>query len=263
MKRFFAIIILIPLLGVSQNCDYFNSLQWEKENVYQILVNKNNELLINNSPVIITGLTSSIRKFLIGKIDFILKNKDAQNIFFTIQSKGSKSIDSIIIQSILNEYIIINQTYNVSIDANNHICYNNAKSIQSSPQPPPSPKQYHKTRVIKTGSNEVEEVFVMVEQMPEFPGGQAALMQYIARNTQYPPLAKENGITGKVFIKFTVEKDGSVSNVQAIRRSGKPVHEILEEEAIRVVESLPNFKPGIQKGRYVRVEFTIPINFNL
>ena len=104
-----------------------------------------------------------------------------------------------------------------------------------------------------------DEVFMVVERMPEFPGGDLGLMKYIQKNIKYPPIAKEYNITGKVYVQFIVEKDGSVTNVKVVRGVDKN----LDAEAVRVVKSLPKYKPGKQRGKAVRVMFTIPISFTL
>ncbi|MCL2072345.1 MAG: energy transducer TonB [Marinilabiliaceae bacterium] len=103
------------------------------------------------------------------------------------------------------------------------------------------------------------EIFTIVEESPEFPGGEAALLRYLAQNTKYPPIAQENNITGKVTVQFVVEPTGDVSNVKVLR----PVDPSLDREAIRVVQSLPRFKPGKQRNRPVRVYYTVPIVFTL
>ena len=104
-----------------------------------------------------------------------------------------------------------------------------------------------------------DEFFMVVENMPEFPGGDLGLMKYIQRNVKYPPIAKEYNITGKVYVSFIVDKTGTVTNVKIVRGVDKN----LDAEALRVVKSLPKYKPGKQRGKAVRVMFTIPINFTL
>ncbi len=104
-----------------------------------------------------------------------------------------------------------------------------------------------------------DEFFMVVENMPEFPGGDLGLMNYIRKNVKYPPIAKEYNITGKVYVSFIVDKTGSVTNVKIVRGVDKN----LDAEALRVVKSLPKYKPGKQRGKAVRVMFTIPINFTL
>lgn len=119
------------------------------------------------------------------------------------------------------------------------------------------------TAVMQVASvKEVEEenpVFFIVEEMPEFPGGDAALRAYIAQSVKYPQIAQENGIQGKVYVNFVVGKDGSISNVKIARG----VDPSLDKEAIRVVTALPKWKPGKQGGKPVRVSYTVPINFVL
>ncbi len=104
-----------------------------------------------------------------------------------------------------------------------------------------------------------EEVFVVVEEMPEFPGGVVALRTYLAQAVKYPVIAQENGIQGKVYVNFVVNKDGSVSNAKIARG----VDPSLDAEALRVVSTLPKWKPGKQRGAPVRVSYTVPINFQL
>lgn len=104
-----------------------------------------------------------------------------------------------------------------------------------------------------------EEVFVVVEEMPEFPGGTLALRQYLASAVKYPVVAQENGIQGKVYVNFVVEKDGSVTKAKIARG----VDPSLDAEALRVVSTLPRWKPGKQRGAPVRVSYTVPISFKL
>ena len=104
-----------------------------------------------------------------------------------------------------------------------------------------------------------DEIFQVVEQDPEYPGGIEALYKYIQSNIKYPQLAKENNITGRVFVTFVVEKDGSVSNVKAARDIGGGCG----AEAVRVVKSMPKWTPGKQRDKAVRAAYTLPVNFNL
>ncbi len=104
-----------------------------------------------------------------------------------------------------------------------------------------------------------EEVFVVVEEMPEFPGGVKALRTYLATAVKYPVIAQENGIQGKVYVNFVVNKDGTVSNAKIARG----VDPSLDAEALRVVSTLPKWKPGKQRGAPVRVSYTVPISFKL
>lgn len=116
--------------------------------------------------------------------------------------------------------------------------------------------------VISTRPEEEEEeaqVFFIVEDMPEFPGGEMALRTYIANAIKYPVIAQENGIQGKVYVTFVVGKDGSVSNASIARG----VDPSIDKEALRVVNTLPKWKPGKQRGKPVNVSYTVPINFVL
>ncbi|MCK9168078.1 MAG: energy transducer TonB [Bacteroidales bacterium] len=104
-----------------------------------------------------------------------------------------------------------------------------------------------------------EEIFLVVENQPEFPGGEAARLKYLSENIEYPQMAKESGIQGIVFVTFVVEPNGSISNVAILRGIGGGC----DEEAVRVVQNMPSWKPGKQRGRPVRVRFNMPIKFTL
>lgn len=112
---------------------------------------------------------------------------------------------------------------------------------------------------------ETDEVFMIAEDMPMFKGctddlcTQGEILKYIARNTKYPAIAKENNITGRVFVGFVVDKSGSVTGVKVLRG----VDKYLDAEAIRVVKSMPKFSPGRQRGKPVKVQYNIPITFKL
>ncbi|HOM35691.1 MAG TPA: energy transducer TonB [Bacteroidales bacterium] len=107
---------------------------------------------------------------------------------------------------------------------------------------------------------EVEPIsFAVVEEKPTFPGGEAELLKFIAENTKYPEIAKENGIQGRVFVQFVIDKNGNVTNVTIARG----VDPYLDAEAIRVVKMLPKWTPGKQRGKPVPVTFVVPINFKL
>jgi len=109
------------------------------------------------------------------------------------------------------------------------------------------------------GEDTTSTPYAVVEQMPEFPGGEAALQRYLHNSVKYPNIAMENGIQGKVYVGFVVERNGSISNV----RIARGVDASLDKEAMRVVRMMPKWIPGKQNGEPVRVSFTAPINFVL
>jgi len=155
------------------------------------------------------------------------------------------------------------------------------------PPPPPPPKQVTQIKIVEDDvevEDEIEidveaddetvveyvpveeeeeiqeaEIFTVVESMPEFPGGTGELYKYLSNSIKYPPLAKESGIQGRVFVNFVVEPDGSISNVKVLRGIGGGC----DEEAVRVVENMPSWKPGKQRGKAVRVSYNLPIKFTL
>ena len=120
----------------------------------------------------------------------------------------------------------------------------------------------HKEEVIVEKKEEVKEpekVFTAVEQMPQFPGGEAELMKYLSKNIKYPTMAMENNIQGRVVVQFVVTKTGSIGEVKVVRS----VDRDLDREAIRVCKSLPKFTPGKMNGQAVNVWYTLPVHFKL
>ena len=106
---------------------------------------------------------------------------------------------------------------------------------------------------------EVEKVFDVVEQMPSFPGGPSALMEWLSNNVKYPVVAQENGVQGRVVVSFVVERDGSITDVKVVRG----VDPSLDKEASRVVRAMPRWIPGKQNGSAVRVKYNVPVAFRL
>ena len=104
-----------------------------------------------------------------------------------------------------------------------------------------------------------QKIFDVVEQQPQFPGGQSALLSWLSQNIHYPPVAEENGIQGRVVVSFVVEPDGSISNVQVVRG----VDPSLDKEAVRVTKAMPKWQPGKQNGQAVRVKYNLPVTFKL
>jgi protein TonB len=119
-----------------------------------------------------------------------------------------------------------------------------AKEVIAQPEPP---------------KEEETKVFDVVEQMPSFPGGQAALMSWLSSNIKYPVVAEENGVQGRVVCTFVVERDGSITDVKVVRG----VDPSLDKEAVRVLKAMPHWIPGKQNGSAVRVKYTVPVTFKL
>ena len=113
---------------------------------------------------------------------------------------------------------------------------------------------------VKTVATE-ETVYNQVDQMPEYPGGQAAMIQYIQKNLMYPQKEKEAGIQGMVLVSFIVEKDGSMSKLTVVR--GVPNGEGCDNEALRLFKTMPKWTPGKKDGQLARVQYNFPIKFTL
>lgn len=108
-------------------------------------------------------------------------------------------------------------------------------------------------------TEEAQEAFIVVEQMPEFPGGTDELQKYLSNNIRYPVAALENGVQGRVICEFVVNSDGKVTNVRIVRG----VDPTLDAEALRVINAMPLWKPGKQRGKAVKVRYTLPVNFKM
>lgn len=104
-----------------------------------------------------------------------------------------------------------------------------------------------------------EEIYIITEQEPKFPGGKKGLTKYLSKNLHYPEAARENNIEGRVIVQFVIEKDGNVSNIKVLRDIGGGCG----EEAIRVIQEMPKWTPAKQRGKPVRCQFTLPLNFHL
>ena len=104
-----------------------------------------------------------------------------------------------------------------------------------------------------------QQIFTVVEEMPEFPGGMNELLKYLAKSIKYPVIAQENGIQGRVICAFVVNRDGSIVDAEVLRG----VDPSLDKEALRVIMAMPKWKPGKQRGKPVRVKYTVPVTFRL
>ena len=118
-----------------------------------------------------------------------------------------------------------------------------------------------KYTAVEVEEEEVEEqqIFQVVEEMPEFPGGMGDCMKFLGKNIKYPQISQENGVQGRVIVQFVVNQDGSIVDPQVVRG----VDPYLDKEALRVISMMPKWKPGKQRGKAVRVKFTVPVMFRL
>ena len=114
---------------------------------------------------------------------------------------------------------------------------------------------------VEVEEEEVEEqqIFQVVEEMPEFPGGMGECMKFLGKNIKYPTISQENGVQGRVIIQFVVNRDGSIVDPVVVRG----VDPYLDKEALRVISTMPKWKPGKQRGKAVRVKYTVPVMFRL
>lgn len=132
---------------------------------------------------------------------------------------------------------------------------NEIKAFESGIVPPPPPPVVPVEVLVDDEDVPAE----AVEEMPKFPGGQSALMSYIAKSVKYPKAAQENGTQGRVIVQFYVERDGSITNATAVRSVSRE----LDAEALRINNAMPKWTPGKKQGKAVRVQYTVPVNFRL
>ncbi len=150
------------------------------------------------------------------------------------------------------------------VDDDTEIEEETIESSESTTEAISGPVSQH-TGPVATGPVVTEEesdegtVFQVVEQMPEFPGGMEALLKYLSKNIKYPSMALDNGIQGRVLVSFTVNKDGSIVDPEILRS----VDPSLDKEAIRVISTMPKWNPGKQRGKPVRVKYTVPVAFRI
>jgi len=178
-----------------------------------------------------------------------------KNRFTMMTKKESKKSNTVLLAALLLAVILTPLLFSCSM--------NFSKEEIGGPDPETElknteePKADENQNTIK--STEEETTFLVVEEMPQFPGGEQAMFKYIGKQLEYPEEAKREGIEGRVFIEFIVEKDGSISNVQVMRGIGHGCDAAAKE----VIENMPDWIPGKQRGKAVRVEYRMPLKFTL
>ena len=141
---------------------------------------------------------------------------------------------------------------------------NKTQQIGDKDVPPPPPK-----KVKSQDPQEKDQIFTVVEEMPEFPGGGDALTKFLAKNVKYPKEAIQAGVSGYIYITFIIEKDGSVKNTEVLatrlnpKDASQEIQNAFSESALKVIHMMPKWKPGKQGGKAVRVKYNLPIKYNL
>ena len=131
---------------------------------------------------------------------------------------------------------------------------------KQAPPPPEAPKVEEVLEIMDNDSEvEEQQIFQVVEEMPEFPGGMGECMKFLGKNIKYPTISQENGVQGRVIVQFVVNRDGSIVDPVVVRG----VDPYLDKEALRVISTMPKWKPGKQRGKAVRVKYTVPVMFRL
>ena len=169
-----------------------------------------------------------------------------------LKALDKKEVDNITVMK--NEGALKVYAKQFNADTSNGILFINTKEYVKNGE-----KKVVEVAVKAKKPEEAEKPFDVVEQMPEFPGGMPELMKFLQENVKYPEEAMKNGIQGRVVVQFIIEKDGSISGAEVIKK----VNEHLDAEALRVIGEMPKWTPGKQKGEAVRVKFTLPVTFRL
>lgn len=259
-------LILLEIITILQ---WFNPFVWLYRHAIKTLheyladqgvllsgvdVNVYSALLFEQSTGIqINDLTNNFSKSLL-KRRFIMMNKKKTTQFARIKLLFAVplAISMMLVMSFSHEVLAQNTDKSVQKQATE-------ERLVTAPDPTAPPPPPKKIEIIEDPQDEKNPIFTVVEEMPEYPGGKNAMYKFMGENIKYPENAKEEGISGTVFITFVVEKDGRVNDVKLLRG----VDESLDKEAMRVIKMMPNWKPGKQSGKTVRVQYNLPVKFAL
>jgi len=215
-----------------------------------VLANNFNYSLVKNRIQMISKIKS--RKIAIGKVLFGMLMAVCLIAVFACEKKQPAKVK---IAAPEKSVSIVYQGHNLQVSGDS-IGIEKLKQLITKPETSENATQ---PKTLVAVNSELEEVYTVVEQIPEFPGGEAALRNFLGKSVKYPPEAIKKGIQGKVFVTFVVAKDGSVVNAK-IARGADPM---LDTEALRIVNAMPKWSPGKEKGKVVAVQYTIPISFVL
>ncbi len=223
---------------------------------------------------LMSSLTSAIAIFLLGVSGIILadylkkekSNAENENISVQINNVPKEKIIPLLPEVPVQEKKVVAFRAPIVINTDEEIPEELSDIIEKTQNTSPIdtvvaieiPEEVTKTTVIEEEEEKVK-IYTVVEEWPQFQGGDTARIKYLSENLKYPKIAKETGIQGAVYVTFVIEKDGSISNVNIIRGIGGGC----DEEALRVVSAMPKWKPGRQNGKEVRVQFSMPITFKL
>jgi TonB family protein len=219
--------------------------KWNYKDKEGILVFHQKKQVAKDAPKLIFGESNDPEPL------FVLNGKVATRE--KVMALDQSSIDNISV--IKNEDTLKEYAKHFNADTSNGIIFVNTKDYVKNG----GSKELVSVRVKAKKPQNEEKVFDVVENMPSFPGGTVKMMEYLSTNVRYPEAAHEAGTQGRVVVNFIVEPDGTISNANVVRS----VSEELDAEAIRVVENMPKWKPGMQNGKEVRVKYNIPVSFRL
>ncbi|MBR6936751.1 MAG: energy transducer TonB [Prevotella sp.] len=219
--------------------------KWNYQDKDGILVFHQNKQVSKDAPKIIFGEPNGPEPL------FVLNGKVATRE--QVMALDQSTIDHINVMK--NKEALEEYANHFNADTSNGIIFVNTKDYVKNG----GSRDVASVRVKAKKTQDIENIFDVVEHMPEFPGGTAEMMKYLQTNIRYPEAAHKAGTQGRVLVNFVVEADGTISNANVVRS----VSEELDAEAIRVIQNMPKWKPGMQNGQAVRVKYTIPISFRL
>lgn len=224
--------------------------QTDKQNSAELSADKINYILGYNVPGEVKNYEKSS-----SQASFSNSSTEARSVLEDV----SRENDIALLQSESNLPETVVVTYGSSKDDKETPPPPARKEPTDIPPPPPVPANKERGEIPPPPPVPEEEVFMAVEEMPQFAGGDKALMEYISKSIRYPTKALENGISGRVVCTFVIDSKGKVTNVRVIRS----VDADLDREAVRVIENMPDWTPGKQRGKFVAVQYTMPIIFKL
>ena len=267
--RRYKLLLMIPAIAfilafnmqtievIAQNNEVIETAKKDEVKISGVILSQDDNP-IPGAAIILEGATVGTVSDVKGKFEFLVAKDANVNISFVGLETRTMAVEDFILngKETENGYFLIIKLKEAK-GMNVKAITPDGKSMKLRAQyleigEKPSPKRSY-------SSNDDEIVFVIVENMPEFPGGQDGLKKYIKESIVYPKVAKENGIKGRVFVTFVVNKDGNVVKTRVVRG----VDPSLDKEALRVIKEMPKWEPGMQRGKKVNVSYTVPINFGI
>lgn len=245
-------LMILEILSIIQ---WYNPVLW----LYRRSIISTHEYLADASVLSLGYKTTEYQELLLNQtlgVQFIsisnsLNHSLIKKRFIMMTKERSKKINLLKMVFVIPAAIVLSLIFSLTFTDN--------VLAQSNSQDNKMEMKESKDLMAQNSQQQDEPVFTVVEEMPTYPGGKEAMYKYLSTNIKYPEEARKNGISGIVYITYVVEKSGKITNIRVLRG----VNEELDKEAVRVVSEMPDWKPGKEKGKPVRVQFNLPISYRL